>query len=84
MTIPKDILAASAAGKIPSDISLEYLAQTRDEPAIVAILIVGIVTLAIVSARLYARAFVVLKFGIDDCLVAFTSVSTPKFGKAEC
>lgn len=76
MTIPADILAASAAGKIPSDVSLELLAQTRDSPAIGGILFVGILTMCIVIARLSARAFVVLKIGLDDYLIALTAVST--------
>ncbi|KAI5303147.1 hypothetical protein KEM56_007857 [Ascosphaera pollenicola] len=38
MQIPADIQAASDAGRIPSDVSLEYLAETKDHPAKVAII----------------------------------------------
>ena len=37
MAMADDILLADAAWTIPSDVSLEYLAESRDRPAKVAI-----------------------------------------------
>lgn len=38
MAIPDDILAANAAGRIPSGVTLEYLAESRDSSAIAGII----------------------------------------------
>ena len=72
--IPADIDSAQAAGRIPSGISLDYLAQSRDQSAKIAILFVGCLTIVIVVARCYARIFLVKSFGLDDALAAFTLV----------
>ncbi|PYI01455.1 hypothetical protein BO78DRAFT_464639 [Aspergillus sclerotiicarbonarius CBS 121057] len=66
------IQAAEAEGRIPSGVSLEYLAQSRDQPTKIAILFVGALTFVIVVARCYARLFLVKKFGWDDGLAVFT------------
>lgn len=68
------IQAAEAEGRIPSGISLAYLAQSRDRPTKIAILFVGALTCLIVIARCYARVFLVKKFGWDDALAVFTLV----------
>ncbi|KAJ5782306.1 hypothetical protein N7457_004080 [Penicillium paradoxum] len=72
MTIPADILAAQAAGRIPSDISLEYLAETSDRSAIVGIIFMICFTGLLMLLRLYARAFIVKKIGWDDALAIAT------------
>ncbi|EPS32302.1 hypothetical protein POX_d05535 [Penicillium oxalicum] len=74
MSIPKDILAAEAAGRIPDGIPLEYLAQSRDYPAIVGILIVVCLSAIILLLRLYARGFLVKRLGLDDWLAVATMV----------
>ncbi|KAJ5894039.1 hypothetical protein N7495_005730 [Penicillium taxi] len=74
MAIPADILAAEAAGSIPSDVSLTYLAQSRDHPAIVGILFIICFTGVILIVRLYARFFLVKKVGLDDALAILTLV----------
>lgn len=74
MTIPSDILAADAAGRIPSDVSLEFLAQSRDKPAIAGIIFMVCFTGLIMIVRLYARLFVVKKIGLDDALAILTMV----------
>lgn len=74
MTIPSDILAADAAGKIPSDVSLKYLAQSRDHSAIVGILFLVCLTGILLIIRLYARIFIVKKIGMDDALAILTMV----------
>ncbi|KAJ5612978.1 hypothetical protein N7510_006172 [Penicillium lagena] len=72
MTIPADILAAKAAGRIPDNVSLEYLAQSRDGPAIAGIIFMVCFTGVLMSVRLYARIFLVKKLGLDDALATFT------------
>ncbi|KAJ6139925.1 hypothetical protein N7471_006411 [Penicillium samsonianum] len=72
MIIPDDILAADAAGRIPSGVSLEYLAQSRDSSAIVGIIFMICFTGLLMIVRLYARAFIVKKIGLDDALAVLT------------
>ncbi|KAJ5121284.1 uncharacterized protein N7515_009245 [Penicillium bovifimosum] len=72
MTIPSDILAASAAGRIPSDVSLDYLAEDRDRPAIIGIIFMICFTGLVMIVRLYARAFIVKRIGLDDALAIVT------------
>jgi hypothetical protein len=74
MTIPSDILAADAAGRIPSGVSLEYLAESRDKSAIVGIVFMICFTGLLMIVRLYARAFIVKKIGLDDALAIVTLV----------
>jgi hypothetical protein len=74
MTIPSDILAADAAGRIPDDVSLSYLAQSRDHSAIVGIVFLVCLAGVLIVVRLYARLFMVKKIGIDDALAILTMV----------
>lgn len=83
MAIPDDILAAEAAGRIPGDVSLSYLAQSRDHAAIVGILFLVCLTGVVMIIRLYARLFLVKKVGIDDALAILTMVCPDKFLRAE-
>lgn len=70
------ILKAAAEGRIPKDISLSYLAESRDTSAITAIICVTVLTCAVVAARCATRVVVVQHFGLDDGLAAFSMVST--------
>ncbi|KAE8152162.1 hypothetical protein BDV25DRAFT_151434 [Aspergillus avenaceus] len=72
MGIPDDILLADAAGRIPAGISLDYLAQSRDRPAIVAIVFLVCFTGTLMAVRLYARIWLVKKLGLDDALAILT------------
>jgi hypothetical protein len=74
MTIPEDILAANATGRIPDGISLSYLAESRDHSAIVGILFMVCFAGLLVLVRLYARLFLVKKLGLDDALAVLTMV----------
>ncbi|KAJ5199718.1 hypothetical protein N7491_009484 [Penicillium cf. griseofulvum] len=74
MTIPNDILAAHAAGRIPSDVTIKYLAETRDKPAIVGIIFMICFTGLLMIVRLYARGFIVKKIGLDDALAVVTLI----------
>ncbi|KAJ5098749.1 hypothetical protein N7532_005750, partial [Penicillium argentinense] len=72
MTIPADIQAADAAGRIPDGISLSYLAQSRDKSALVGIIFLVCLTGILMILRLYARLFLVKKIGLDDALAILT------------
>lgn len=74
MTIPADIRAADAAGRIPSNVSLTYLAQSQDDPALAGILFMVCFTGVLMILRLFARAFLVKKVGLDDWLAILTLV----------
>lgn len=74
MTVPSDILAAKAAGRIPDGVTLSYLAQSRDHSAIVGILFLICLTGVLMVMRLYARMFLVKKIGLDDALALLTMV----------
>lgn len=74
MAIPEDILLANAAGRIPDDVSLEYLAETRDGPAKVAIVFLVCLAGVLMLVRLYARTWLVKKIGMDDILAVLTMV----------
>lgn len=70
------ITTAIAAGRVPTDIAVDYLEQNRNAPAIGALIFLAIITSIFVAARLFSRAFIVKKFGLDDylallCLVSF-------------
>lgn len=72
MAMADDILLADAAWTIPSDVSLEYLAESRDRPAKVAI--VFMVCGALMIFCLYARTWLVKIIGMDDILTVVTMV----------
>ncbi|KAJ5689936.1 hypothetical protein N7462_004328 [Penicillium macrosclerotiorum] len=74
MTIPADILAANASGRIPDGVSLSYLAQSRDGSAIAGILFLVCFTGVLMILRLYARVFLVKKLGSDDALAILTLI----------
>lgn len=76
MAIPADISAADAAGRVPGNVSLSYLAETRDRSAIVGILFMVCFTGVLMILRLYARLFLVKKVGLDDALAILTLVCT--------
>lgn len=74
MVIPKDILVANATGRIPDGITLSYLAESRDRPAIVGIIFTVCFAGLVMLVRLYARLVLVKKLGLDDALALLTMV----------
>lgn len=68
------IATAIAAGHVPSSITADYLMQNRNHPAIVAIIVIGLLTFVVVVLRCGSRLFFVRKFGIDDGLAAASLV----------
>lgn len=70
------IQQAIAAGSVPSDITAEYLGESRDRPSIIGIVFVTALTFLVVVTRLISRSFIVQRIGIDDVLAAVSLVST--------
>jgi hypothetical protein len=68
--------AAFEAGQVPAGITAAYLDQTRDQPAIVAIIFVTAFTSIIVIMRCLARFFILKRFGLDDGLALLSWVKT--------
>lgn len=62
------VAAAIASGKVPEGITEAFLNESKDQPAIVAIVIVAVLTSCVVICRLVSRAFVVKRVGVDDGL----------------
>lgn len=77
--IPANIGAAAADGRIPSGISLEYLAESRDQSSKIAILFVAALTFVLVVMRGFVRLFLIRSFGLDDALALLTLVSVLPF-----
>jgi hypothetical protein len=70
------IQQAIAAGGVPSDITAEYLGESRDRPSIIGIVFVTALTFLVVVTRLISRSVIVQRIGIDDVLAAVSLVST--------
>ncbi|KAJ4144504.1 hypothetical protein LMH87_003385 [Akanthomyces muscarius] len=62
------VAAAIASGKVPEGVTEAFLNESKDQPAIVAIVIVAVLTSCVVICRLVSRAFVVKRVGVDDGL----------------
>lgn len=74
MSDPK-VSQAIADGRVPKEITADYLNETRDASAIAGILFVTVLTSIIVLGRLASRAFLMHRFGIDDALTFVSWVS---------
>ncbi|GAB7351578.1 hypothetical protein MBLNU459_g2201t1 [Dothideomycetes sp. NU459] len=64
----KSVAEAIAAGGVPSDITAEYLNQSRDSAAITGIIFLLCLTSVVTALRFYSRIFLVKSFGFDDGL----------------
>jgi hypothetical protein len=67
------IAAAIASGRVPPDITAEYLMETRDLPAKGAVVCVGLLTISVVLLRFISR-WSVKRLGIDDVLAGVSLV----------
>lgn len=75
MAIPADIqIAYTIPGKIPTSITPEYLAESRDRATTIAIIFVGSLAILLALLRSYARLVTVKDFGIDDACALLTVV----------
>jgi hypothetical protein len=70
------IWATSLPTTLPPDITPEYLAQSRDQSPIIAILFVCTLTFLVMLLRIFARVVHVKKFGLDDALAIVSTVSS--------
>ncbi|KAM3512643.1 hypothetical protein MY11210_003737 [Beauveria gryllotalpidicola] len=68
------VAEAAANGKLPEGITEAFLNETKDQAAIIGIVIVAVLTCCVVLCRLASRALVVKRIGIDDGL-ALASLS---------
>ncbi|KAG9249758.1 uncharacterized protein F5Z01DRAFT_668290 [Emericellopsis atlantica] len=62
------VTQAIADGRVPPGITAQYLNQSKDASAIVGIIFVTIFASCVVAVRLFSRAFLLHRFGLDDCL----------------
>lgn len=65
---------AIADGRVPDDVSKEFLLESRDKPAIAGIIFVTALTFVIVVLRLFGRAVLARRFGLDDALAGLSMV----------
>ena len=75
MSDPK-VDAAFQDGRVQDGINAEYLNQSRDQPAITAVIFVTTATSILLIARLLSRIFLVRGFGWDDALAFLSWVCT--------
>ncbi|KAK0710803.1 hypothetical protein B0H67DRAFT_554876 [Lasiosphaeris hirsuta] len=66
------VASAFAAGRVPDKVSTAWLDETRDQPAVAAIIAVTVFTSLVVGCRLFSRWFVLKRFGWDDGLAALS------------
>lgn len=71
-SIPSDILEAYNAGRIPADISLSFLAQSKDRGAEIGIWFVLSLATLIFALRLLVRLVIRPSPGLDDLLASIT------------
>lgn len=72
----KGIEAALVKPDVPPGITKDFLQQSRDQPAVIAILFVLSFVTVIVALRVYARSILVRRLGADDILVLASMVCT--------
>ncbi len=75
MAVEPGITNAFASGKVPDHITIEYLMQNRDAPAIAALIFLAVLTGIVVGARCFSRLLIVKSFGLDDILALFSLAS---------
>ncbi|KAF7554956.1 hypothetical protein G7046_g6678 [Stylonectria norvegica] len=69
MTVSREVIeAAVASGKLPDGITVEYLMESRDTGAKIAIMVCAAIATVVVLLRCYARAFIIRSFALDDWL----------------
>jgi hypothetical protein len=75
MSVEPAIAAAIQSGSVPADITAEFLMESRNQQAKIAVLFVGVLTLIIVVLRFISR-WSVGRLGIDDAFAGLTVVGT--------
>lgn len=69
------IARAMASGAVPAQITADYLMESRDRPAIVALIFLTVLTVIVVGTRCVSRLFILKIFGLDDYLALLSLVS---------
>lgn len=70
--VDADVAAAFAQGRVPSGLTADYLDQSRDKAAIIAIIVITILVSIVLLLRSISRIFLVKSFGLDDGLALFS------------
>ncbi|RCI16974.1 hypothetical protein L249_3079 [Ophiocordyceps polyrhachis-furcata BCC 54312] len=70
---------AIAAGRVPAEITADFLRESHDGPAMVGIMLVMMLTAAIVVCRLLARTLMLQRFGFDDGLALASLLTLAAF-----
>ena len=65
---------AIAEGRVPSDVNVALLYESRDSESIGAIIALVAITFFVVSCRLLSRGLIIRRFGIDDVLALVSMV----------
>ncbi|RDA84112.1 hypothetical protein CP532_1485 [Ophiocordyceps camponoti-leonardi (nom. inval.)] len=73
MTDPR-IVEAIASGKVPANITAEYLGRSKDSEGIGGIVFVTLLVIVVVVSRLFSRAWVVKRLGLDDGLALISLI----------
>ncbi|KAK3934229.1 integral membrane pth11 [Diplogelasinospora grovesii] len=68
------VAAAVAAGRVPPEVTTAWLNETRDRPAIAAVIFVLVLTFLAVSCRIISRKFVLKRLGYDDGLAILSLI----------
>lgn len=68
---------AIASGRVPPEITPAFLNESQDAPAVVGIVLVTVLTVLVVGCRLFSRAFLVKRFGLDDTIALLSLASRP-------
>ncbi|KIN03383.1 hypothetical protein OIDMADRAFT_39725 [Oidiodendron maius Zn] len=73
MSVDPAVAAAIQSGDLPASVTADYLMESRDRPAKIAILSVGVLTAIIVSLRIFSR-WSVRRLYIDDAFAVCSLV----------
>jgi len=72
--VERVIAQAIASGAVPPEVTADYLMETRDRPAITALIVLTVLTAIVVGTRCVSRLFILKAFGVDDSLAFFSLV----------
>lgn len=72
--VERGVAQAIASGAVPPKITADYLMETRDRPAITALIVLTVLTAIVVGTRCVSRLFILKAFGVDDSLAFFSLV----------
>ncbi|KAK0614876.1 hypothetical protein B0T17DRAFT_479406, partial [Bombardia bombarda] len=68
------VASAIAAGRVPPEVSADWLNETRDDAAIAAIIFVLVLTSLALACRIVSRVFILKRIGPDDGLAVLSFI----------